>query len=125
MTDLSALIAEVPYYRYLGLRVTTDGVVVMSGGERHASEAPRIHGGILFALLEATAMLSLLATGSPNARTNDFTATFLRPAALSETMAEARPIRQGRRFAHLEVTAWQTDRAAPVAVGYGTWLLEL
>jgi len=119
----AALIAANPYFRYLGLRAGADGCVVMPADDRHASDLPRVHGGVLTALLEAAGVLHLRATGAPDARTNDITATFLRPAALVETTARARAIRRGRRFAQLEIVAWQDDPDAPVAMGYGTWTL--
>ena len=123
MTDLAARIAAVPYYVYLGLRPGSDGTVVMPADDRHASDRPRVHGGVLTALLEAAAVLHLGAIDGSAARTGDLTATFLRPADLVETTARARTIRRGRRFAQVEVAAWQADPAAPVAIGSGTWIL--
>jgi uncharacterized protein (TIGR00369 family) len=124
MSDLAALIDAVPYYRYLGLRAGTHGTVVMPGDDRHASDGPQLHGGVLAAFLEAAAVLHLRDSGAPGARTGDLTATFLRPAGLVDTTAQVRAIRRGRRFAQLEITAWQSDPAAPVAVGLGTWILR-
>ncbi len=123
MSDLATRIAAVPYYAYLGLRPGPDGTIVMPTGDRHASDQPRVHGGVLTALLEAAAVLHLGAIEGSPARTADLTATFLRPADLVDTTARARTIRRGRRFAQVEVTAWQTDPAAPVAIGSGTWVL--
>lgn len=121
---LAALIAASPYLRYLGVRAGADGCVVLTADERHASDRPCIHGGVLVAFLEAVGALHLRSTGAPNARVNDVTATFLRPAALVDTTARAREVRRGRRFAQLEIVAWQTDPGSPVATGHGTWVLE-
>ena len=123
MSDLAARIAAVPYYVYLGLRPGPDDAVLMPADDRHASDQPVIHGGVLTALLEAAAVLHLGAIEGPAARTGDLTATFLRPANLIETSARARTIRRGRRFAQVEITVWQADPATPVAIGSGTWLL--
>jgi uncharacterized protein (TIGR00369 family) len=124
MSTLGALIDEMPYYRFLGLRAGPDGSIVLSAGERHASDRAVIHGGVLSALLEACGVLHLRTTGAPQARTADMTAAFLRPAQLVDTTARVQPVRRGRRFAHLQVSAWQSDPGCPVAVGYGTWILE-
>jgi uncharacterized protein (TIGR00369 family) len=124
MNTLGALIDETPYYRFLGLRAGPDGSVVLPAGERHASDRSVVHGGILAAFLEAAGVLHLRATGAPRVRTADMTAAFLRPAQLVETTARIQPVRRGRRFAHLQVIAWQSDPASPVAIGYGTWTLE-
>jgi acyl-coenzyme A thioesterase PaaI-like protein len=124
MTTLSTLIDETPYYRFLGLRAGPDGSVVLPAGEHHASDRAVIHGGVLSAFLEACGVLHLRTTGAPRASTADMTAAFLRPAQLVDTAARVQIIRRGRRFAHLQVSAWQSDPASPVAVGYGTWLLE-
>ena len=124
MSAIEALIAETPYYQFLGLRPGPDGDLVLPGQGRHASDRPVIHGGVLAAFLEAAAVLHLRVGGAARARTGDLTAAFLRPAQLVDTTARARPVRRGRRFAHVQITAWQSDPASPVAVGYGTWILE-
>jgi uncharacterized protein (TIGR00369 family) len=124
MKAIEALIAETPYYQFLGLRPGPDGDLVLPAHERNASDRPVIHGGVLAAFLEAAAVLHLRTDGAGRARTADLTAAFLRPAQLVDTTARARPVRRGRRFAHLEITAWQSDPASPVAVAYGTWILE-
>jgi uncharacterized protein (TIGR00369 family) len=124
MSTIEMLIAETPYYRFLGLRPGPDGGVVLPIQDRHASDRPVVHGGVLAAFLEATAVLHLRTNGAARARTGELTAAFLRPAQLVDTRARAQPVRRGRRFAHLQVTAWQSDPASPVAVGYGTWILE-
>jgi uncharacterized protein (TIGR00369 family) len=124
MNAVEALVAEMPYYRFLGLRPGPDGALLLPAQDRHASDRPVVHGGVLAAFLEAAAVLYLRANGAPGARTGELTASFLRPARLVDTTARARPVRQGRRFAHLQVTAWQSDPDSPVALGYGTWILE-
>jgi uncharacterized protein (TIGR00369 family) len=124
MSTLGTLIDETPYYRFLGLRAGPDGSVVLPADEHHASDRAVIHGGVLSAFLEACGVLHLRAAGGPKARTADMTAAFLRPAQLVDTTARVQPMRRGRRFAHLQVTAWQSDPALLVAVGYGTWILE-
>jgi uncharacterized protein (TIGR00369 family) len=124
MSSVGTLIEETPYYGFLGLRAGPDGTVVLPAGDHHASDRAVIHGGVLSAFLEATGVLHLRTTGAPRARTADMTAEFLRPAQLVDTIARVQPIRRGRRFAHLQVIAWQSDPSSPVAVGYGTWILE-
>ena len=124
MNAIDTLIAETPYYRFLGLRPGPDGCVLLPTHDRHASDRSVIHGGVLAAFLEAAAVLYLRTNGAARARTGELTAAFLRPARLVDTTARARPVRRGRRFAHLQIMAWQSDPASPVAVGYGSWILE-
>jgi uncharacterized protein (TIGR00369 family) len=124
MSTLGTLIDETPYYRFLGLKAGPDGSLVLPAGEHHASDRAVVHGGVLAAFLEATGVLHLRTTGAPRACTAELAAAFLRPAQLVDTTARVQPLRLGRRFARLQVTAWQSDPSSPVAVGYGTWILE-
>ena len=125
MTTVEVLIARTPHFRFLGLRPGAEGTLVLPvAPERHASDRPVIHGGVLSAFLEATAVLHLRTNGAPRARTGELTVAFVRPGRLVDTTASVRVLRRGRRFAHLQITAWQDDPASPTAIGYGVWVLE-
>jgi len=125
VTPVEGLIAQTPHFRFLGLRPGPQGSLVLPvAPERHASDRAVIHGGVLSALLEATAVLHLRTSGAPRARTGELTVAFVRPGRLVDTTATARVLRRGRRFAHMQITAWQDDPAAPTAIGYGIWVLE-
>src|SRR5690606_33704855 len=92
-----ARIRAVPYFAYLGLELGPDDTVVMPIDDRHASDRPAVHGGVLTAFVEAVALLHLDAGGEP-ARTAELSVTFLRRADLVPTIGRARVVRRGRRF---------------------------
>jgi acyl-coenzyme A thioesterase PaaI-like protein len=95
--------------------------MLLRGDRRHAGDEKGtfIHGGVLAAFLEATALLYVCSI-DPRARLIEFTSTFLRRSALTDTLAHARELNRGRRFVMISVSAWQTDASRPVAIGYGT-----
>jgi uncharacterized protein (TIGR00369 family) len=127
MSTIDELIAEVPYYRYLGLRGGEWGTVVLPGTPRHIGDHTRalLHGGVLAAFLEATAVLHLRAGGAAAATTIACATDFLRAAPVADTIASVTVVRQGRRVTHLRVEAAQHDDATRlIAVAYGSWLVD-
>ena len=76
-----------------------------------------LHGGAISGLLENTAWVTLLDALPEDAKIKPVTVTvdFLRGGAPVETYAEAQVVRLGRRIANVLVTAWQEDRAKPIA----------
>ena len=70
-TSIDALIAAVPYYRYLGLRAGPAGTVVLPADPRNIGDHTRgvLHGGVLAGFLEAAAVLYLRASGASAATT--------------------------------------------------------
>ena len=126
MSLIDELIAGVPYYRYLGLRAGEAGIVVLPGTPRHIGDHTRatLHGGVLDAFLEAAAVLHLRAAGALSATTINCATDFLRAAPVADTIASVTVVRRGRRVAHLRVEAQQEDASRPVAVAYGSWLVD-
>ena len=124
MTAIDELIAAVPYYRYLGLRSSDEGIV-LPGNARHIGnhEQALLHGGVLAAFLEAAAVLHLRASGATSVATIACTTDFLRAAPVVDTVASVTVIRSGRRVAHLRIEAQQDDASRVVAVAYGSWLV--
>ena len=105
----------------LGLR--RDGArVTMPFADGLTGRPGFLHGGAISGLLENTAWVTLLDALSEDALSEDakikpvtVTVDFLRGGAPVETHAEARIVRLGRRIANVLVTAWQEDRAKPIA----------
>lgn len=141
---LAAVVAGVPYARFLGI-----------GFERRGDEltarlafddklignpmVPAIHGGVTAAFLEVTAILALgwrlllpaidahdidpgqVAAGRlPRLpRTIDFSVNYLRPGLPRDAFARAVICRMGRRFSTVRVEAWQDQRDRPFAQAAG------
>ncbi len=116
MTDFKS-----PYAATLGLR--RDGArVTMPFADGLTGRPGFLHGGAISGLLENTAWVTLLDALSEDALSEDakikpvtVTVDFLRGGAPVETHAEAQIVRLGRRIANVLVTAWQEDRAKPIA----------
>ena len=132
---LNGLAAGIPYLRFLGLRFETAGdrltaVLPFSPMLIGNPLIPALHGGVTAAFLEATAILGLVWSGlsaegplPPLPKTIDLTVDYLRPGLSRDSFAEARVVRQGRRYASVHVEAWQEDRARLFAQGTGHFLM--
>jgi acyl-coenzyme A thioesterase PaaI-like protein len=138
------MLAEVPYVRWLGVRVDRRGdelTAVLPFAERLIGNPvlPAIHGGVTAAFLETTAVLGLVwsvlgeegrglppdGAGLPVLpKTIDFTIDYLRSGAARDAYARARVVRQGRRYASVHVEAWQDSRDRPIAQASGHFLMK-
>ncbi len=134
MSDGEAKVADIlhaiPYARFLGVRAERAGdelTLVLPYSEHLIGNptVPAIHGGVLGALMEITAIAQLAiaqaeAGGSDRRpRPIDVTVQYLRSARPVDTFARAQLRRVGRRIANVHVEAWQDARAAPVATLHG------
>lgn len=139
---IERLLAEVPYIRWLGVRVDRAGdelTAVLPFSERLIGNPvlPALHGGVTAAFLETTAVLGLVwaaledvrgiqrgADGLPRLpKTIDFTIDYLRSGISRDAYARARVVRLGRRYASVQVEAWQDVRARPFAQANGHFLM--
>jgi uncharacterized protein (TIGR00369 family) len=86
---------------------------------------PAIHGGVIGALLETTAIFHMLWAGETVVVPKIVTITvdYLRSARAADTLAQATLTKQGRRIANIAVEAWQDDRTKPVAAARMHFLL--
>ena len=120
--DFQAMMSAIPYARFLGLSFD------QYDGERLGKLAykdslignpalPALHGGTVGALLESTATFELLWTSETIVLPKIITVTvdYLRSAGPRDTFAKGEVTKQGRRVATVHATAWQEDRAKPVA----------
>lgn len=128
---LDPLVAEVPYASFLGLRVDTiepELIVRMPYAEHLIGDnnIPALHGGTLGALLESTAIFTVLrataATSLP--KTITLTVDYLRSGRATDTFARARITKPGRTIAIVQVEAWQTERERPIASANVHFLLR-
>ena len=134
MTDprdvLQATLARIPYARFLGMRAELAGdemTTIMPFSEHLIGNAmlPAIHGGVLGAFMEMTALAQLSINQGPGRqpRTIDVNIDYLRTGRPVDTFARARMNRVGRRIANVYVEAWQEARASPIAALHGHFLL--
>jgi acyl-coenzyme A thioesterase PaaI-like protein len=125
-----SLVDRIPYAKLVGLAVERDEgglVCVLPFHEGIVGNArlPAVHGGVIGAFLEMTALLGLLDQGEAARlpRPINFSTNFLRSAGPADTRGRAEIVKQGRRIANVRVIAWQGDPGRPVAAGVGNFLL--
>jgi len=131
IASLDAFLQKVPYVRFLGMRVELAGdemTAVLPFAQHLIGNPmlPALHGGVVGAFMEMTALaqLSLTQPGGRVPKTIDITIEYLRPARAQQTYARAILRKVGRRVANVQVEAWQDSRAQPVAGMTGHFLLR-
>lgn len=128
---MKQVIDAIPYARFLGVSLERDsGVLVCVLPFRQEIVGnvalPAIHGGVLGAFLELTALLGLIdESGSDRVpKPINFSIDYLRSAGPATTRARAEIFKLGRRIANVHVLAWQDHPSKPVAAGNGKFLLD-
>ena len=123
---LRATLARIPYARFLGVRAELAGdemTVILPFAPRLIgnTDLPALHGGVLGALLEMTALaqLSISEGLARQPKPIDVTVGYLRSGRPVDTYARAEIKRVGRRVANVYVEAWQDARARPIANLHG------
>lgn len=129
--SLDAFLQRVPYVRFLGMRVELAGdemtaVLPFSQHLIGNPMLPALHGGVIGAFMEMTALaqLSLAQPGRRVPKTVDITIEYLRPGRAQDIFARAILRKVGRRVANVQVECWQDSRAQPVAGMTGHFLLR-
>ena len=124
--QLNAVLARVPYARFLGIRAALAGdemtaILPYSPHLIGNMHLPALHGGVLGAFLEMTALAQLsIAQGlTRQPRPIDVTVEYLRSGRPTESYARAQIKRLGRRVANVHVEAWQEARDRPIAALHG------
>ncbi|MTH64555.1 PaaI family thioesterase [Paracoccus shanxieyensis] len=145
---LNALVSGVPYIRFLGISFDRRGdelTAVLPFDEKLIGNPflPAIHGGATAAFLEVAAIVELTWTAiwedmeqgriAPDAevpeslprlpKTIDFTVDYLRSGLPRDAYARARVVRSGRRYASVQVEAWQDNRARLFAQATGHFVM--
>lgn len=128
--QLEAFLQRVPYIRFLGMRaeLAGDEMTAILPFQPHLvgnTMIPALHGGVIGAFLEATALaqLSVVQGSAKVHKTIDVTIEYLRPGRAMTTYARADLRKVGRRIANVHVEAWQEARDHPVAALRGHFLL--
>ncbi|WP_199258918.1 PaaI family thioesterase [Paracoccus binzhouensis] len=145
---LNALVSGVPYIRWLGIRFDRRGdelTAVLPFDQKLIGNPmlPAIHGGVTAAFLEVAAIVELTWTAiwedmeqgriAPDAavpdslprlpKTIDFTVDYLRSGLPRDAYARAKVVRSGRRYASVQVEAWQDHRQKLFAQATGHFLM--
>ena len=126
----SRVLDAIPYARFLGVgfeRVDGTLELVLPFRQEIVGNAslPAVHGGVLGAFLELTALLRLIDESGTDRvpKPITFSVDYLRSAGPTTTRARAEIFRLGRRVANVHVVAWQDQYSRPVAAGNGKFLL--
>ena len=145
---LRGLVDSAPYHRFLGVsfqrlgdeltgRLAYDDMLIGNPA------IPALHGGVTGAFLEITAIVQLawdatwaiMESGEagrariadrhfpPMPKTVDMTIDYLRSGRPRDAYARAQVTKKGRRVANVRVEAWQDERARPIAIAHGHFLL--
>lgn len=142
---LLRLIEAVPYIQYLGVRFDRRGdelTALLPFDEKLIGNPilPALHGGVTAAFLEVTAVVTLswarlwddLESGQLDLdadplprlpKTVDFSVDYLRSGLPRDAYARAKILRQGRRYASVQVNAWQDNRDRLFAGGLGHFVM--
>ena len=140
---LQWLTGGVPYIQFLGIRFDRRGdelTAILPFDDKLIGNPllPALHGGATAAFLETTAIIELawatlwedMEAGRANMgsfpqmpKTIDFTVDFLRSGLPRDAYARARVNRSGRRYASVQVEAWQDNRARPFAMASAHFLM--
>jgi acyl-coenzyme A thioesterase PaaI-like protein len=129
--SLRALLDSTPYTRLLGIGVAEESdppVLVLRFSEDLIGNIrlPAIHGGVIGAFLETTALATLAWTSESEflPKTIDIAFEYLRSGKPRDTYARATITKHGRRVANVRVEAWQEDPARPIAAAHGHFLIK-
>lgn len=128
--QLKALLERIPYARFLGVRAELAGdemTAVLPFADHLIGNPtlPAIHGGVLGAFMEMTALiqLSIKEGQARQPRVIDVSIEYLRSGRPLTTYARAEIKKVGRRIANVHVEAWQEQRDAPIAALRGHFLV--
>jgi uncharacterized protein (TIGR00369 family) len=126
---VATAIARIPYAQFLGLRAELKGdelTLIMPFSEHLVGNPllPALHGGVVGALMEVTALtqLAIASRSERFAKTIDISIDYLRSGRPLDTYARARIVKIGRRIANVQAEAWQGERGQPIATLHGHFL---
>ena len=127
---LDAFLARTPYARFLGIRAELEGdamIAVLPFDDKLIGNVKwqALHGGVLGAFMEMTALAQLALAGDIKhlPKPIDVTIEYLKTGRPLTTYARADLRKVGRRIANVHVEAWQEQRGEPVAALRGHFLL--
>ena len=127
---LEAYLQARPYARFLGVKADdVDGALALvlpfSPHLIGNTALPALHGGVIGAIMELSALSELTLVHPRNTphQTIDVTIEYLRPGRPQTTYVAAHLKKVGRRIANIQVEAWQDSPVQPIAAMRGHFLL--
>jgi uncharacterized protein (TIGR00369 family) len=127
---LAAALGRIPYAQFLGVRAELKGdelTLVLPFDARLVGNPvlPALHGGVVGALMELTALtqLAIASRSEVFPKTVDINVEYLRSGRPVDTYARASVIKIGRRIANVQAQAWQSQRQKPIAAMHGHFML--
>jgi uncharacterized protein (TIGR00369 family) len=128
---LAAALARIPYASFLGVRAELKGdelTLVLPYADHLVGNPllPALHGGVVAALMELTAItqLAIASKSEKFPKTIDVGFDYLRSGKPVDTYARARVVKIGRRIANVQAEAWQGQREQPIAAMHGHFLVQ-
>jgi uncharacterized protein (TIGR00369 family) len=128
--DMQAVVEKIPYARFLGIQVDQKGneiTTIMPFKPELVGNVnlPALHGGVIGAFLEMTAVIQLLFDTSCERlpKTIDVSIDYLRSGRPQPTFGRAIVTRHGRRVANVRSEIWQEERSKPIGLSHGHFLL--
>lgn len=126
---VTAAIERIPYARFLGLRAELKGdelTLIMPFSQHLVGNPllPALHGGVVGALMEVTALtqLAIASKSEKFPKAIDVNIDYLRSGKPVDTFARARVVKIGRRIANVQAEAWQGERSQPIATLHGHFM---
>ena len=127
---LTTALQRIPYASFLGVRAELKGdelTLILPYSEHLVGNPllPALHGGVVGALMELTAItqLAIASKSEKFAKTIDIGVDYLRSGKPLDTYARARVVKIGRRIANVQAEAWQNERSQPIAAMHGHFLV--
>lgn len=128
--DLKALVAAIPYCRFLGVEIDLKGAeitTVLKFQQKLIGNPilPALHGGAIGAFLEITSIIQTMyeAESLDVPKPVDINIDYLRSGRPVDTYARAIITKQGRRVCNVRAQAWQDAFDKPIAALHGHFLV--
>jgi acyl-coenzyme A thioesterase PaaI-like protein len=129
--NLRELLDAIPYCQFLGVDTDLKGnelTTILRFSDRLIGNPvlPALHGGVVGAFLEITAVIQLMLEAETEEipKPVDIGIDYLRSGRPVETYARAIVTKHGRRVCNVRAEAWQEDRARPIATLHGHFLVK-
>ncbi|MFM9865457.1 MAG: PaaI family thioesterase [Micropepsaceae bacterium] len=129
--DLQAIVDAIPYCKFLGIAIDRKGTeltTILRFSQKLIGNPvlPALHGGVVGAFLEVTAVIQLMleAESEDLPKPVDIGIDYLRSGKPVDTYARAIVTKHGRRVCNVRAEAWQDEHTRPIAALHGHFLIR-